>query len=173
MFHAKRMRAVVIAALALPALAGATSFNARPGAWESTTTSVMSGQLMPADVLARMPPEQRARIEAMLAAQSGKARTTVHKSCITKADLDQNRLLKSDDEKHCKTTVVTSSPSKLVLDRECPSPHPNSAHVVIEASTPEHYVGHMDVTLDQGATVHLDIQARWLGASCAGIDPNR
>jgi hypothetical protein len=171
MIDKTRARSALFLALVAPTLAGATTFNAKPGAWEATTTSVMSGSMVPADEMAKLPPEQRARIEAMMAAQSGQARTAVHKSCITQADLDQNRLLKSDDEQHCKTRVVSSSPSKLVMDRECPPPHANTAHVVIESPSPERYVGHIDVTIAEGGKVHVDIKGRWLGASCAGIEP--
>jgi hypothetical protein len=166
-----RARQALLLALVTPTLACATTFNAKPGAWESTTTSVMSGSLLPAAELAKLPAAQRAKLEAMMAAQSGHARTMVHKSCITQADLDQNRLLKSDGEEHCKTRVVTSSPIKLVLDRECPPPHANTAHVVIEARSPENYVGHIDVSIADGGQMHLDIQGRWLGASCAGLKP--
>lgn len=166
------LRHLSLLILATPALGSAANFNVRPGAWESTTTSVVSGNLLPAAELAKMPPAQRARIEAMLGAHSsGAPRRITEKSCITQADLDQDRLMKSDAEQHCTTTVVSRSPTRLVLDRQCPQPHPSTAHVAFEAPSPERFTGSVDVTLAEGGKVHLDIQGRWLGASCAGLEP--
>jgi len=41
--------------------------------------------------------------------------------------------------------------------------------MIIEAKTPEDFAGSMDVVQSGGGTVHGDIKARWLGASCSGI----
>ena len=165
------LRNLALLILAAPALASAANFNVRPGAWESTTTSVVSGNLVPAAELAKMPPEQRARVEAMLGAHAGAPRRITEKSCISQADLDQDRLMKSDAEQHCTTNVVSRSPTRLVLDRQCPQPHASTAHVAFEAPSPERFTGSVDVTLADGGKVHLDIQGRWLGASCAGLGP--
>ena len=165
------LRRLAMLLLAAPALGSAASFNVRPGAWESTTSSVVSGELLPAAALAKMTPEQRARVEAMLGAHAGAPRRITEKTCITRADLDQDRLLKSDAEQHCTTTVVSRTPTRLVLDRRCPQPHASSAHVAFEAPSPERFTGSVDMTLAEGGKVHLDIQGRWLGASCAGLEP--
>lgn len=71
-----------------PPAARADSLKAKPGAWEMTFTTQSSGMLVPPDVLAAMPPEQRAKVEQSMQARAGKP--TIHsvKTCITKEDLD-------------------------------------------------------------------------------------
>ncbi len=60
--------------------------NVKLGLWEVTSTTNVSGMPpIPDDVLARMTPEQRARMEAAMKARSGEGpKTTVRKECITK-----------------------------------------------------------------------------------------
>ncbi len=90
--------------------AQAESFNAKPGAWEMTYTGLSTGTLIPPDVLAKMPPEQRARIEQSMQASSDKPSTHATKSCITKEDLDQNRIIKEEEDENepgCATKVVS------------------------------------------------------------------
>ena len=63
--------------------------DAKVGLWESSTTTEMSGRAMPAmpqipeAALARMTPEQRAKMEAMMKSRAGGTPMTT-KVCITK-----------------------------------------------------------------------------------------
>src|SRR5690348_14518665 len=68
--------------------------NVKPGLWETTTTITVAGEMpIPAEVLNRLTPEQRARMEArMKANSSGHTNTNTHKSCVTKEDLENQRL---------------------------------------------------------------------------------
>src|SRR5690242_2950431 len=87
------------------------------GLWEITSQGKMSGApMIPADRLAQMPPEQRAKIEAMLA-KVGHGRK--FKECMT-----EERRQKGFDERHehssdCKTTVVTNNSSEYEVHSEC------------------------------------------------------
>jgi hypothetical protein len=110
--------------------AQADSFHAKPGAWEMTFTTTTAGSLVPADVLAKMPPEQRAKFEQAMKARSAKPTTHVSKECLTQEDLDQNRMIKDDDDdegSQCTTKVASKSPSKLVFEKSCASPRPSTA----------------------------------------------
>lgn len=151
--------------------AQADSFNAKPGAWEMTFTTQSSGMLIPPDALAAMPPEQRAKIEQSMQARSGKSKTHTVKTCLTKEDLNQHRIIKEseDDEPGCKTDVISKSATKLVLERICPSPHASTSHMTVEAQTTESLTGSMDTDRPRAGKVHLDFKSRWIGASCSGI----
>ncbi len=151
--------------------AQADSFNAKPGAWEMTFAGLATGTMIPPDVLAKMPPEQRARIEQSMQARSGKPGTHATKSCITKEDLDQNRILKeeAEDEPGCATKVISKSSSKMVLERSCPPPHASTSRMAMETTTPESIVASIDTDRAGSGNAHIDIKGRWLGASCAGI----
>ena len=166
-------RCLITLAAAVPLLAHADSLNARPGAWEMTTSTTTSGMMVPPDVLANMSPEQRAKIEKSMKAHEGKARTHVTKTCVTKEDLDQDRMLKSNDdddgEGKCVKKVVTKTSTKLVMEQTCAAPRGGSATTMIETKTPETVVAVMDMTRGTGGKVHVDIKGRWLAASCAGI----
>lgn len=152
--------------------ARADSFNAKPGAWEMTFTSQTTGTMIPPDVLNKMPPEQRAKIEQSMKARAAKPITHTSKNCITKEDLNQNRMIKDeheDEEMQCMTKVISKSSTKLVLERACSAPHPGTSQIAMEATTPESIMGNIDITRTGSGKVHVEFKGRWLSASCAGI----
>jgi hypothetical protein len=173
MFIRNLLRCAIALTVAMPLYALADSFNAKPGAWEITTTTLTKGMLIPAQALANMPPAQRARVEQSMQARSGKPSTHVTKSCVTKTDLDQDRVLKSDDEENCKKKIVSKSASKIVYEQTCTAPNASKSTVKVEAMTPESIAASMDMVQGgAGGKIHVDIKGRWLGASCAGIKDN-
>lgn len=153
--------------------AHAESLNAKTGAWEMTHTTISTGTLIPPDVLAKMPPDRRTQIEESMKARSGKPTTFSTKECITKDDLDQNRMIKDNEDEEegvqCTTKVTVKSAGKLVMDRTCPAPRSSTSHITFEAQTPEAVTGVIDITRPGSGKVHVDIKGRWLSASCQGI----
>jgi hypothetical protein len=150
----------------------ADTFNAKPGAWEMTITTLTTGMPAPPDMLAQMSPEQRAKIEAMMQARAGKPSTHVLPSCVTQKDLNEGRIVKeSDDKDPCTQKIITKSANKLVLEKICPAPRASTSKMTMEAKTPESLVANIDMV--QGGAkgkVHVDMTGHWLRASCAGID---
>lgn len=167
----KNLFRCVLAVVAItPFYCFADAFNVKTGAWEMTTTTVTSGTMMPPDVLAKMPPEQRAKMEATMNARAGKPTPHVMKSCVTQKDLDEDRMTKSDDDAACTKKIISKSAIKVVMERTCAAPKPSKMTLTQEAKTPESVVVSMDMV--QGASgmkVHVDMIGRWLGASCDGI----
>ena len=161
--------ALTIATLAVPIMPHAASLNAKPGAWEMTTTTVTAGMLIPAESLAKMPAEQRAKMEAMMQARAGRNSTHVHKSCMMQADLDQSRILKSENDDKCTRKVISALPGKVVMEQVCPAPQPSTSRMTMEAPTTESLVASIDMKQGESGSVHVDIKGRWLAASCAGI----
>ena len=164
------LRCAIAFAVATPLYALASSFNAKPGAWEITTTTLTQGMVIPADLLANMPPAQRAKIEKSMQARSGKPSTRVRKSCVTQEKLDQVDMIASDDDGHCKKKFISKSASKIVVESICPAPHAYTAKWTVEARTPESLAASADLVQKGGGKIHVDIKGRWLGASCAGIE---
>lgn len=169
MFTRNQFRWAVAFAVAVPLYALAAPFNATPGAWEITTTTLTQGMLIPAEALANMPPEQRAKIEKAMQARSGKPSTRVRKSCVTQQQLDQDSMIGTDDEGDCKKKVITRSATRLVLEKTCPAPQAYTAKWTIVARTPESLAASADLVQAGGGKIHIDITGRWLGTSCAGI----
>ena len=59
------------AALFASSIAGAEPLNARPGAWEMTVTASGTGNVIPPEALAKMPPERRPMIGKRMASSEG------------------------------------------------------------------------------------------------------
>lgn len=166
---AGRMAACSMLALApLCALAGDT-FAAKTGAWEMTTTTAMQGMPIPAAELAQIPPAQRARMEAMMGARAGKAMTHVTKTCVTQDDLDKSQIIKDEADARCTRKIISRTSTSLVMEQTCPAPEAHTARMNMQFPSPGMMSGTMDMTRADGFKVHMTINGRWLGASCAGI----
>lgn len=171
MFFPKLLRCTVALLVALPLYGFADSFNVKTGAWEITTTTTSTGSVLPAEALAKMPPEQRAKIEQAMQARSGKPTTRVDKHCVAQKDLDEDRLFESTNDSHCTRRVVTKSATRIVLEQTCAAPQASKATITIEAQSPDSFTTTVDMARTGGDwKMHLDSRGRWLGASCAGIE---
>ena len=143
------------------------------GLWESSTTMEHSGTPpIPDEVLARLTPEQRAKIEerAKASAQQG-PKTTTRKSCIKKEDLDKAMAFGNND-KNCHRTVLASSSSKLEFHIECGAGTMKSNGTVnIQAISSEHVKGSIQMTVGDGARsmkMNSTFESKWLGPVCEG-----
>ena len=120
------MKARILLGLALLwALPSWTADSIQPldvklGLWETSTTTDMSGMPpMPADLLAKLTPEQRAKMEAAMKARAAQgAKTTTRRTCLTKEELSK-ALTFGDDDKSCQRTIISSSRSKQEVHLEC------------------------------------------------------
>ena len=94
------------------------SLNLKPGLWETTRTTEMSGQL-PREAMAKMPPEQRAKAEEMMKEYAKMfAKPVVSRDCMKKEDFD--RPFKLDNlEKSCTKTVLSATSSKQEMRLQC------------------------------------------------------
>ena len=163
-------KCIVAFALATALAALADSLNLKVGAWETTTTTTITGMPVPAAALENLTATQRAGIEKAMQARALKAVTIVTKSCFTQKDLDEDHMLKSDNERQCSKKILSKSANKIVFEQTCPAPNAAASTVTMETASPESMLMNVDV-LQGGAQgkVHLTITGRWLGASCAGI----
>lgn len=156
--------------------AHAESFNVKPGAWEMTVTTITSGMKLSPELSAKMTPAQRAQMEQMMKAREGKPHTMTARSCITKDDLSQDRIIKEMEDEdedtavQCKVKVLSKSSSKLVLDQLCPGPPSATTHFTVDAKTTESIVAIGDRSEAGSGKSHIDIKGKWLSASCDGIN---
>src|SRR5215471_1665648 len=77
--------------------------NVKTGLWEVTTTMSTQGETpVPAELLQRLTPEQRARMEARMKAQpAGRSRTTTEKNCLTEEDLAKGDSFSKNPNQEC------------------------------------------------------------------------
>jgi len=143
--------------------------DVKTGQWEATVTSQITGlpqarpQLSP-DQLAKLPPEQRAKVEALMA---GGAHTSTSKSCVKKEDLTKLQL---NRDQACKTTLVSSSGSKQEIRLECDrNGGKQTGSITIEALNSETIKFNIQASGDNnGKTMGMTVNgtSKWLGPVC-------
>lgn len=167
--------AIVFFSLVLVAADKITPLNVKEGLWEMTVTHSMTGMpampAIPPETLAKMPPEQRARIEAMM---KGGASTDVHQQCITKEKLEKQSAF-SDERRECTRTVLNSTGSKLEAKIHCEKSGEQGAMdgtLLVEVVGSDHVNGKVhSVTNANGRTMSVDFtfSSRYLGPACGDV----
>lgn len=158
---------VVLALTALPLASEAATFDIKTGAWEITLSTTMSGMTIPKEAMAGMSPAQRAKIEASM--QASQAKPHIHRSCVTRQDLDRGQVMRSD-QPNCKRTVITQDARHLEMEEVCTGPEPSKSHFKFDATSNERYTGRIDMMRNEGKA-HVEMSGRWLSATCTkGVD---
>ncbi len=170
------MKKLAVAAVLLPFAVWAGDkfkpLDVKTGLWESTTTTTSVGQIpLPEDLLSKLSPEQRARYEARVKANSGeKTRTFTNKSCLTKEKLDRGTIF---DNKECTQTVLDSSASKLQLRVACQGEGMKTeGSLIIETLGSESVKGSGTMAMVSGGHTmnsKTSMTAKWLGSSCGDV----
>jgi hypothetical protein len=149
--------------------------DVKPGQWEATVTTQFTGmpqarqmpQISP-DQLGKLPPEQRARVEAMLKQTAGGPRTSTSKSCVKKEDLTK---LPLNNDQSCKTTIVNSSRARQEIQMECDrNGNKETGTIVIEALNSESIKFSIQAAADNnGKNMNMTITgtSKWLGPACS------
>lgn len=164
---------IVFSSPSLWAADSITPLNLKEGLWEMTVTHSMSGMPatpnIPPDVLAQMPPEQRARIEA---AMKGGPSTDVRKECITKEKLEKHSAF-SNNRGDCTRTVVNSTGSKLEVKIHCEEKQSSTdGTLVLETVGSDRVKGTMQsVTNANGHTMNMNFtfSSKYLGPACGDV----
>ena len=167
--------AIVLFSLTLFAADKIAPLNVKEGLWEMTVTHSMIGMpampAIPPDALAKMPPEQRARIEAMM---KGGASTDVHKQCVTREKLERQSAF-SDDRKECTRTVLNSTGSKLEVKIHCEKSGGQGSTdgtLLVEVVGSDNVKGSMHwVTNSSGRNMNMDFtfSSKYLGPACGDV----
>ena len=169
---------IILSSLTFWAADKLTPLNIKEGLWEMTVTHSMTGMpAIPPDTLAKMSPEQRARLEAAMK-QSGMGGPTadIHKECVTKEKLekqmafDENRNDK-DKDKDCTRTIVNSTSSKIEMKFHCEQSSTDGT-LLLEAVTSDSVKGSMhSVTNSHGRSMNMDLtfSSRYLSPACGDV----
>ena len=152
----------------------------KTGLWELQYTA--EGPAMQAEQerfqkeLASMPPEKRARMEAVMKQRGtgpGGAPVGQMRFCLTPEDLAEqsssNYLKGLNDESNCKSKIMSESASEVRIHATCVNRHGGTREVdtrVYDIS-PDHYAVDMR-SRETGNDMHMQQKARWLGSDCKG-----
>jgi hypothetical protein len=168
-------------AMLLPAaaLAQMKSIDVKPGLWEVTATTEMSGMptmampQIPPDKLAQLPPEQQARIQAMMkGGANGTPATNTMKSCITREQIEQG--LSFQNDKACTSKIVSSTGSKQEIHTECTHGQvKTTGDINIERIDSGHIKGNATMTGVGNAKMGMKItfDSKFLSSDCGDVKP--
>lgn len=145
--------------------------NVKPGLWNCTLTTVLSGQMpVPPEMLSQLSPEQRARLEERMKAGMG-AHKHVYQSCATREQINKGEGF--TDKKECTQTVIKSTPDQLDLHVTCNEEGMQGSgtiHLVVANPGAVSGKGQMSVS-EGGRTMHSDVtfSSKWVGSSCGDV----
>jgi len=168
------LTALVVVCSAVRAADTITPLDVKLGQWETTTTTDSSGlPPIPPELLQRLTPEQRAKMEEMMKSRaSAGPKTTTRKSCLKKEDLDKALSFGSDER--CNRTIVTSSRSKQDIHLECAiGGGKQTGTIRVEALSSENVKGAMQMTMsggDRTMNMNYSFNAKWIGPVCTKND---
>lgn len=170
-----------LALLSIACAADAQGLKQRKtGLWELQYTA--EGPAMQAEQerfqkeLANMPPEKRARVEALMK-QRGTgpdgAPVGQMRFCLTPEDLAEQSssgyLKGLNDESNCKSKILSESGSEVRIRATCRNPRGGTREVETRVYdiSPDHYAVDMR-SRETGNDMHMQQKARWLGSDCKG-----
>ena len=151
--------------------------DVKPGLWETTVTSQMTGMPpIPPEALARLTPEQRARMEEMMKQRGAQGpRTTTSKSCATREDINKMSSVFNDNSarQNCKSTVTRSSSSEQDIRLDCSQNSIQATmNVHLQAVDSENVKGSMQINASGGdnkMNTQTSFTAKWLGPDCGEL----
>lgn len=171
----------VLTPLACRAADDLVTFDAKPGLWENTTTMEMSGMpampQIPEEQLAKMPPQQRAQIEAMMKSRGGMGGPRTTKSCMTPESLKRSLAFaqNAQTENSCTSKVASSSANKREIHFECTRGKTTSAgDMTIERIDSEHVKGNMvmkTIGADRPMDMKMSFTTKWVSSDCGDVKP--
>jgi len=144
--------------------------NVKPGLWETRATYKTSGAPpIPPETLAKLSPQQRARLEERMKANSASnANTSTDKHCVTKEDVEKADFGQGKGE--CTYTVGTSTSTQVKGKYSC-NVEGMTVNGAVDISAPdaEHITGSTQGTLNGGnrtMNVESSFTSKFLSASC-------
>jgi len=170
----------ILLPIALFAADKPTMLNVKEGLWEITVTHSAGGMGIPDDMLAKMPPDQRARVEEMMKQKgiSMSGNTTVVKSCVTKEKIEKGMAFGTDNRENCTRSVVKSSPSHFEAKYHCEESKKDGNKTMIDGTTTVDVVDRDNtkgtahtVRNSEGheMTIDMTFTSKYLGPACGDV----
>ena len=157
-----------IAAASLLVVAPALAGHGKAGLWTITTKMEMPVMPQMPD-MSQLPPEARARIEAMHMNMSGNSMTMQH--CMTQAEVDQDKPPPMAN-KECKLVKSSMVGHTYTGDMACTGDFNGTGHFQVTYDSGEHYAGSMDMKGSHEGhpmNMHSSFEGKWISASCGNV----
>jgi hypothetical protein len=156
--------------------ASAATLDVKTGLWEMSSTGESTGMPpLPPELLAQMSPEQRAQMQARMAAAMAQSnKPDVSRSCITEKTLQRGLDLNQGDRPECKRTTVNSTAKQIDVTMECTGEQKMNGTFHFEAIDRQSIRGNLNLVVSGGAntmTIKRTMQGKWLGSDCGSVKP--
>ncbi len=174
-FH-KIILTVVLSCAFTTAQADPVALNVKTGLWETKMEGTNHGAaFMPPiseEDLARMPAQQRTRIEAMIKASSANMTPSGNKLCVTEEKLKQ---FDPDSRRsNCTHVLMKSTPTEQQFKLECSGAATANGVIKVNVVDRENISTDMVIhTTLRGHTTTMAAQgtAKWLSSDCGDVAP--
>ncbi len=163
-----------LAAAFVTTLAAAQTPPIKPGLWEVQSEREVDGKkaATPADRMKNLPPETRARMEALMrqrgVAMGDRGATRI---CLTKESLASGKM--QAEAAGCKTDYVTRTRSVWKFHSSCPAMKVESDGEMVFSGS-ESYTMTVASTLSSSTPPRVSkttMNGRWMGAACGVLQP--
>jgi hypothetical protein len=147
----------------------------KPGLWEATSLINMGDatSMIPEDRLAKMTPEQRAQIQAMV--KQSVASPMATKLCYTKEQIEKGLNYNLERAGTCTSKTISSTGARQVSEISCDNGRTKTTGTVtMESTDPEHYTGlvQMKTTMNgQNRDMTVKLTGKWLASDCGDVKP--
>jgi hypothetical protein len=183
------MRTYLHTALLAATLCAAGTAQAQkiaPGLWEQSITMKSAGGQMDAamaqmqEQLARMTPEQRKQMEAMMGSRGGAGMALATgkpasvKVCITPEQAARDEVPQTAQQGNCQQTSRERSGNTLKFKFTCTGDRPATGNGEYTFSSDKAHTGRVvvDTTVrGQPERIEIDNSGRWLSADCGDVKP--
>ena len=161
---------------AVSSVAAGATLDVKTGLWEVSSSGETTGTPpIPPEALAQMPPEQRAQLQARMAAAMERSnKPDVRRSCITDKTLQRGLDFSQPERANCKRTMVNSSSSQIDVHMECTGDEKMNGTFHFEAVDRQTLRGNINLVISNGAntmTMKRTMQGKWLGSDCGSVKP--
>ncbi len=168
---------VLTLGVAVGALAASAKLDVNTGLWEVTSAGETTGTPpIPPEALAQMSAEQRAQVQASIAAAMARAnKPTLARSCITEKTLQRGLDFNQGDSPNCTRTVVNSTTSQIDVRMACTGDQAMNGTFHFEAVDRKTIRGNLHIVVSNGGntmTMNRSISGRWLGSDCGTVKPS-
>jgi Protein of unknown function (DUF3617) len=171
----RRIILLIMIGVLAPVIAAAGTvqpLNVKTGLWETTMTTQITGMPpIPPEVLNKMTPERRAKVEAAMKERASQGpQTHTGKRCVTQEELNKGPF--GDKMKSCTQTVLNSTGQKMEIHEVCTAGDTKTdVTFQIEALSSESVKGAGRVAVTRGGrtmNAETSLTAKWIGAACTG-----
>lgn len=132
---------------------------------------------IPPETLARMPPEQRERVQAMMKSRGGAGQPMTVRSCVTKESLDRGQGFGGGNQQGCTSKITSQTDSKMTVHMECDRNGSKMTGDGTYERVGDGVKGTMVMHMENGgkggpSAVRMSFTSKFLGADCGNVKPD-